>query len=179
MTEFRHLARKLLLGAWPGDCYVSLQKKMSNNYELSQAMSSVIELFAITERQTSFPIRLLNWFKWKPSNLKHIYFFPYWALLPKRLLMLSMVRESKFTRWHSRSIVTPSSRKQISLHAWLTEEGLCSLYKETRISTLTRQEIRIYLMMIKKTTSVLVFLSLFVRWSLMGKPSSCSLHIET
>ena len=146
---------------------------MSNNYELSQAMSSVIELFAITERQTSFPIRLLNWFKWKPSNLKHIYFFPYWALLPKRLLMLSMVRESKFTRWHSRSIVTPSS------HTWLTEEGLCSLYKETRISTLARQEIRIYLMMIKKTTSVLVFLSLFVRWSLMGKPSSCSLHIET
>ena len=42
--------------------------------------------------------------------------------------MLSMVRESKFTRWHSRSIVTPSSRKQISLHAWLTEERLCSLY---------------------------------------------------
>lgn len=40
-----------------------------------QAMSSVIELFAITERQTSFPIRRLNWFKWKPSNLKHIYFF--------------------------------------------------------------------------------------------------------
>ena len=178
MTEFCHLARKLLLGAWPGDCYVSLQKKMSNNYELSQAMSSVIELFAITERQTSFPIRRLNWFKWKPSKLKHIY-FPYWARLPKRLLMLSMVRESKFTRWHSRSIVTPSSRKQISLHAWLTEEGLCSLYKETRISTLARQEIRIYLMMIKKTTSVLVFLSLFVRWSLMGKPNSCSLHIET
>ena len=29
---------------------------MSNNYELSQAMSSVIELFAITEKQTSFPI---------------------------------------------------------------------------------------------------------------------------
>ena len=93
--------------------------------------------------------------------------------------MLSMVRESKFTRWHTRSIVKPSSRKQISLHAWLTEEGLYSLYKETRISTLARQEIRIYLMMIKKTTSVLVFLSLFVRWSLMGKPSSCSLHIET
>ena len=40
-----------------------------------QAMSSVIELFAITERQTSFPIRLLNWFKWKPSNLKHTLFF--------------------------------------------------------------------------------------------------------
>ena len=133
--------------------------------------------------------------------------------------MLSMVRESKFTRWQSRSIVTPSSRKQISLHAWLTvvcytavfsvvtqryvvrfsaavcgeercvttlktavqqtrltEEGLCSLYKETRISTLARQEIRIYLMMIKKTTSVLVFLSLFVRWSLMGKPSSIAVR---
>ena len=53
-----------------------------------------------------------------------------------------MVRKSKFTRWHSRSIVdcerrvTPSSHTQlISLHAWLTEEGLCcSLYEETRIS---------------------------------------------
>ena len=76
--------------------------------------------------------------------------------------MLSMVRESTFTRWHSRSIVdckrvTPSSHTQlISLHAWLTEEGLCSLYEETRISTLARQEIRIYLMMMKKTTSVLI-----------------------
>ena len=158
MTEFRHFARKLLLGAWPGDCYVNLQKKMSNNYELSQAMSSVVELFAITERQTSFPISRLNWFKWKPSNLKHIYFFPYWAHLPKRLLMLSMVRESKFTRWHSCSIVvdckrvTPLSHTQISLHAWLTEEGLCS-HEETRISTLARQEIRIYLMMMKLSIS--------------------------
>ena len=75
--------------------------------------------------------------------------------------MLSMVRERKFTRWHSRSIVdcnrvTPLSHTQISLHAWLTEEGLCSfIYEETRISTPARQEIRTYLMMMKKTTSVL------------------------
>ena len=73
--------------------------------------------------------------------------------------MLSMVRESKFTRCHSRSMVdckrvTPLSHTQMSLHAWLTEEGLCSLYGETRISTSARQEIRIYSMVIKKTTSV-------------------------
>ena len=71
--------------------------------------------------------------------------------------MLSMVRESKFTRWHSYSIVdckrvTPSSHTQISLHAWLTDEGLCS-HEETRISTLARQEIRIYLMMMKLSIS--------------------------